>query len=261
MADTPNELDNPPAPAFRLRGLTKRFSDFLAVDRVDLDIPTGSFFGLVGPNGAGKTTLLSVAVGLIRPDAGTSTVHGADVWQDPVAAKTALGVLPESEFLPPRLTGTELLTYVGLLRGQDEQIVEQRAEELLDVLDLADTGGTVVADYSTGMRKKIALAVALLHGPRVLVLDEPFESVDPVSAATIRAILDGFLAAGGTILFSSHVMALVEALCDRVAILAAGRIVAAGSLDEVRSGRSLDEAFAELIGSDRSVRTLSWFTS
>jgi ABC-2 type transport system ATP-binding protein len=248
-------------PAFRFQGLTKRFGDFTAVAGVDLSIAAGSFFGLVGPNGAGKTTLLSMAVGLIRPDSGTSTVHGFDLWNDPVQAKTVLGVLPEAESLPRRLTGSELLTYVGLLRGLDESVVLDRSHELLRVLDLTDAGGVVVADYSTGMRKKIALAVALLHGPRVLVLDEPFESVDPVSAATIRSILTGFVSTGGTILFSSHVMPLVEALCDHVAILSAGRVVSTGSLDEVRAGRTLDDAFADLIGAERSPETLSWFAS
>jgi ABC-2 type transport system ATP-binding protein len=140
-------------------------------------------------------------------------------------------------------------------------VVAGRVSELLRVLDLVDASGTVVADYSTGMRKKIALAVALLHGPKVLVLDEPLESVDPVSASTIRTILRGFTSGGGTVLFSSHVMPLVEALCDHVAIMSAGRIVAAGTLDQVRAGRSLDDAFAERIGSDPSEETLSWFTS
>jgi ABC-2 type transport system ATP-binding protein len=247
--------------AFQLTGLTKRFGDLTAVDAVDLSIPVGSFYGLVGPNGAGKTTLLSMAVGIFRPDAGTSNVVGFDVWKSPVEAKTALGVLPESDFLPRRLTGAELLTSVGLLRGIAPDVVAERVEELLRVLDLVDASGTVVADYSTGMRKKIALAVALLHGPKVLVLDEPLESVDPVSASTIRTILRGFTSGGGTVLFSSHVMPLVEALCDHVAILSAGRIVAAGTLDEVRAGRSLDEAFAEQIGSDPFEETLSWFTS
>lgn len=249
------------APAFQLTGLTKRFGAFTAVDAVDLTVPTGSFFGLVGPNGAGKTTLLSMAVGLIRPTAGTSSVHGHDIWSDTIAAKTELGVMPESDFLPRRLTGSELLTSVGLLRGMAADIVEDRSEELLRVLDLVGAGRTVVSDYSTGMRKKIALAVALLHGPRVLVLDEPLESVDPVSASTIRTILRGFTSTGGTVVFSSHVMALVETLCDHVAILAAGQVITSGTLDQVRGGRSLDEAFADLIGADPSRETLSWFES
>ncbi|MGO4535714.1 ABC transporter ATP-binding protein [Leifsonia sp. 2MCAF36] len=249
------------SPAFRFEALTKRFGDFTAVDSVQLSIPEGSFYGLVGPNGAGKTTLLSMATGIIRPDSGTSSVHGFDLWNDPVAAKSALGVMPEADFLPRRLTGMELLTFVGLLRGLDERLVAERADELLTALGLVSAAGTVVADYSTGMTKKIALAVALLHGPRVLVLDEPLESVDPVSAATIRSILDGFIDGGGTILFSSHVMPLVEALCDHVAILAGGRVVAAGTLDEVRAGRSLDDAFAQQIGSSAAGVTLSWFVS
>ena len=257
MTDTGSDQ----APAFQLTGLTKQFGDFTAVDHVDLTVPTGSFYGLVGPNGAGKTTLLSMGVGLIRPNAGTSSVHGHDLWTDTLAAKTALGVLPESDFLPRRLTGSELLTSVGLLRGLSAEVVAERSAELLRVLDLVDASGTVVADYSTGMVKKIALAVALLHGPRVLILDEPLESVDPVSASTIRTILTGFTATGGTVVFSSHVMPLVEALCDHVAILSAGRVIAAGTLDEVRGGRSLDEAFAEQVGSDGSKETLSWFAS
>jgi len=249
------------APAFEFDGLTKRFGELTAVDDVRLSIPTGSFFGLVGPNGAGKTTLLSMAVGLIRPDYGTSRVHGSDVWQEQLAAKTELGVLPEAEFLPRRLTGSELLTYVGLLRGMDATVVRERTLELLRILDLTGADSTVVVDYSTGMRKKIALAVALIHGPRVLVLDEPFESVDPLSAATIRSILNGFVSTGGTILFSSHVMPLVESLCDHVAVLSAGRVVSTGTLDQVRAGRSLDDAFADLIGADKSLETLSWFAS
>ncbi|GAB3912759.1 ABC transporter ATP-binding protein [Microlunatus endophyticus] len=245
--------------AFHLDGLTKHFGDFTAVDQVGLSIPVGSFFGLVGPNGAGKTTLLSMAVGLIRPDSGTSAVHGHDLWQAPKEAKAALGVLLEGDMLPRRLTGAELLTYVGLLRGMKSAEVADRSAEVLRALDLVSAADVVVADYSTGMRKKIALAAALLHGPSVLVLDEPFEAVDPVSAATIRSILTGYVARGGTVVFSSHVMALVELLCDRVAVLDAGRVVAHGTLDEVRGGGSLEDAFAHLVGAQPTAETLSWF--
>jgi ABC-2 type transport system ATP-binding protein len=251
----------PDPAALDLRGLRKDFGDKVAVDGIDLSIPRGSFFGLVGPNGAGKTTALSMAVGLLRPDSGTAGVLGYDVWSQPVEAKTRLGVLPDGESLPQRLTGTELLTYMGLLLGLDGEIVRGRIEELLTVLDMEDAGGRLVADYSTGMRKKIALAVALLHGPEVLVLDEPFEAVDPVSASTIRSILNGFIRTGGTIVFSSHVMALVEQLCDHVAILANGRIVAAGTLDEVRGTETLENAFADLVGGNRDGSELSWFAS
>jgi ABC-2 type transport system ATP-binding protein len=259
-ANDERNTDSAPAP-LRFRGLTTRFGSLTAVDAVTLDIPAGSFYGVVGPNGAGKTTLLSMAVGLVRPDEGTSEAGGFDLWTHPVEAKSQLGVLPESDFLPRRLTPSELLRSVGLLRGLSPAVVEERTEELLDVLGLRDADNTVIADFSTGMRKKAALAVALLHGPRVLVLDEPFESVDPVSAATIRSILAAFIASGGTIVFSSHVMALVEALCDHVAVVSAGKVVAAGPLDAVRGGRSLDEAFSELVGAGASDGTLSWFAS
>lgn len=250
-----------PIPALELRGLRKAFGDTTAVDGIDLTIARGSFFGLVGPNGAGKTTALSMAVGLVRPDAGTASVLGYDVWSQPVEAKSRLGVLPDGESLPQRLTGAELLTYMGLLRGLDGTVVRSRIDELLTVLDMQDAGGRLVAGYSTGMRKKIALAVALLHGPEVLVLDEPFEAVDPVAASTIRSILRGFLRTGGTVVFSSHVMALVEQLCDRVAVLAQGSILAAGSLDEVRGGDTLENAFADLVGVGHEGSELSWFAS
>ena len=248
-------------PALVLDGLSKRFGDTLAVDDLSMSVATGAFFGLVGPNGAGKTTALSMTVGLLAPDVGSARVLGADVWSDPDRAKALLGVLPDGLALPQRLTGPELLTYLGLLREMPRDVVESRTEELLTVLDLHGAQRTLVADYSTGMRKKIALAAALLHGPRVLVLDEPFEAVDPVSASTVRAILDGFIASGGTVVMSSHVMALVQELCDHVAVMAGGRLLAAGTLSEVRGGRSLEEAFGELVGAREPGQGLSWFRS
>jgi ABC-2 type transport system ATP-binding protein len=226
----------------------KRFDDVLAVAGIDLDVPAGSFFGLLGPNGAGKTTTINMAVGLLRPDAGRAQVLGKDVWRDSTAAKRALGTLPDGVRLFDRLTGAELLQYTGLLRGMDRDVVADRSRDLLDVLDLAGAGRTLVVDYSAGMKKKIGLACALLHAPRLLVLDEPFEAVDPVSAALIRDILRRYAAGGGTVIFSSHVMAVVERLCSHVAILAGGRIRAVGGLDEVRGGRDLEELFVELVG-------------
>ncbi|MFY1653561.1 ABC transporter ATP-binding protein [Solwaraspora sp. WMMB762] len=238
----------PGGQALVLRGLAKRFDDKVAVAGVELDVPVGSFYGLLGPNGAGKTTTLSMAVGLLRPDAGHAHVLGHDVWADPVRAKQLLGVLPDGVRLFDRLTGAELLAYHGLLRGMDPAVVDQRAGELLDVLALDDAGRTLVVDYSAGMKKKIGLACALLHGPRLLVLDEPFEAVDPVSAALIRDILQRYVAGGGTVIFSSHVMAVVERLCSHVAILADGVIKKVGTLDEVRAGRSLEEVFVDVVG-------------
>ncbi len=248
--------------ALSTRDLTKRFGEKLAVDRLDLDIPGASFYGLVGPNGAGKTTTLRMVTGLLRPDAGTAHVEGIDVWRDPVTAKRAIGVVPEELRLFERLTGTELLTYNGLIRGMPADVVDERTSELLDVLTLSDAGNTLVVDYSHGMRKKIALAAALLHAPRVLFLDEPFEGIDPVSARTIRSVLERHVEAGATVVFSSHVMELVERLCDRVGFLHEGRLVADGPIDEVRGGTSLEDRFVEMVGAATTpAESLKWLES
>ncbi|MET7962188.1 ABC transporter ATP-binding protein [Micromonospora zamorensis] len=251
-----------PTPALRLIGLSKAFGDKRAVDNVDLEVPGGSFFGLVGPNGAGKTTSLSMAVGLLRPDSGRAEIFGVDVWADPVRAKELIGVLPDGLGMPERLTGREVLSYLGLLRGMEPEAVAKRSQELLEVLELDRADSTLVLEYSTGMRKKIGLATALLHAPKLLVLDEPLEAVDPVSAATIKVILQRFVAAGGSVVFSSHVMPVVEQLCDHVAVVTGGRVVASGPLDEVRGGSSLENRFVDLVGGQPvSAGELSWLAS
>lgn len=246
------------APALALRGLTKRFGATVAVDRIDLDIPVGSFYGVVGPNGAGKTTTLSMATGLLTPDAGSVTVLGVDLWSRPETAKPLLGVLPDGLHTFDRLSGAELISYAGRLRGLDRATVRERRDDLLRALDLEDVGTALVADYSAGMTKKIALATALVHGPRVLVLDEPFEAVDPVSAGAIRRILASFIAGGGTVVMSSHVMSLVERLCDHVAVVGGGRVLSAGTLDQVRGGIDLEERFVALVGDEGEHRDLAW---
>ncbi|WP_328849881.1 ABC transporter ATP-binding protein [Micromonospora zamorensis] len=251
-----------PTPALRLIGLSKAFGDKRAVDHIDLEVPGGSFFGLVGPNGAGKTTSLSMAVGLLRPDSGRAEIFGVDVWADPVRAKELIGVLPDGLGMPERLTGREVLSYLGLLRGMEPEAVAKRSQELLEVLELDRADSTLVLEYSTGMRKKIGLATALLHAPKLLVLDEPLEAVDPVSAATIKVILQRFVAAGGSVVFSSHVMPVVEQLCDHVAVVTGGRVVASGPLDEVRGGSSLENRFVDLVGGQPvSAGELSWLAS
>lgn len=248
-----------PAPAVRLQGLVKRYGAKVAVAGIDLDVPAGSFFGLVGPNGAGKSTSLRMATGLLRPDAGRIEVAGHDVWADPVAAKARMGVLTEDLRLFDRLRGRELLTYNGLLRSMEPVVVAARSAELLEVLGLTADGGAFVIDYSQGMRKKVALACALLHGPRVLFLDEPFESVDPVSSRTIRTVLQHYTSGGGTVVFSSHVMETVERLCDHVAIMHEGRVVAVGPTEVVRGGRRLEDVFFERVGAGPDAAgTLSW---
>jgi ABC-2 type transport system ATP-binding protein len=249
--------------ALSIRGLTKVFDGRPVVDAIDLDVPVGSFFGMVGPNGAGKTTTLSMVTGLLRPDAGRIVMAGVDVWADPVAAKTKMGVLPDGLRLFERLSGPELLSYLGRLRGIPATTVTARAKELIAVLDLDEAGSKLVADYSTGMRKKITLAAALLHGPPILLLDEPLEAVDPVSARVIRTVLTRYTAGGGTVIFSSHVMALVESLCSHVAVIDHGRIVASGPVAEVRgSAASLDDAFMHIIGAaDVAEGGLTWLGS
>ena len=245
-------------PAIEIRGLTKAFGQKVAVDRINLDIPSGSFYGLVGRNGAGKTTTISMVTGMLMPSEGTAYVRGIDMWTDPLKAKAHLGVLPDGVHLFDKLTGEQLITYSGYLHGIDKETVASRVKDLLAAMDLTDAAGRAVADYSAGMTKKIALAAALVHAPSVLILDEPFEAVDPVSAANIQDILRGFVASGGTVIISSHVMDLVQRLCDHVAVMDSGRILAAGTVDEVRAGMSLEERFVQLVGGRTSSEGLSW---
>ncbi|WP_034284550.1 ABC transporter ATP-binding protein [Schaalia suimastitidis] len=242
-----------------LRGLVKVYGNLMAVADLSLDVPVGSFYGFVGPNGAGKTTTLTMATGLLRPDRGAAFVHGVDVWNNPMEARRLLGVMPDGMRLLDKLSGADLLTHVGMLRGLDKQTARSRTKELLEALDLAGAAGKLVGDYSAGMTKKIALATALIHGPKVVVLDEPFEAVDPVSAANIRTILTGFVNNGGTVILSSHVMDTVQALCSHVAVINHGRVVAAGTTQEVAAGSTLDERFAQLVGGRRNDEGLSWF--
>ncbi len=248
--------------ALRLRGLRKSFGETEVVHGIDLDVPAGSFYGVVGPNGAGKTTSLSMATGLLRPDSGSVHVLGIDMWADPAHAKERLGVLADGLRTFDRLSGRELLTYNGLIRGMAGDVVAERTEALLAALDLTDAADKLVVDYSAGMTKKILLASALVHAPRLLVLDEPFEAVDPVSGQVIRQILRAFVAGGGTVVLSSHVMELVEDLCSHVAIIAEGQIRAEGTLDEVRAGGSLVQRFIDLVGGTHlDEGSLSWLQS
>lgn len=254
------EFTPPPGwPAVVVRGLWKRYDAKVAVAGIDLDVPRACFFGLVGPNGAGKTTMIRMLTGLLRPDAGQLWVEGVDVWANPVVAKARIGVLPDEFRLFDRLTGAQLLEYCGLLRGMPPVLVAERSAELLDVLGLNEAADTLVIDYSTGMRKKIALASALLHAPEVLFLDEPFEAIDPVSTRTLRTVLERFTDTGNTVVFSSHVMEVVERLCDRVGVVHLGRLIAEGPIDELRAGRRLEDVFVELVGGHaESGAALSW---
>ncbi|MGC2938975.1 MULTISPECIES: ABC transporter ATP-binding protein [unclassified Brevibacterium] len=234
-------------PAIQLRGLSKKFGDVTAVDSIDLTVEAGSFFGIVGPNGAGKSTALSMIAGLSAPTSGTVSLAGYDTLRDREQALGALGIMMEGLSLPERLTGAELLEYTAGLRGMDAEW-RDRSDDLLTVLELNRTPNTLIVDYSTGMRKKIGLAVALLHRPPVLVLDEPFEAIDPVSAHSIEALLRQYVNGGGTVLLSSHNMDVIERTCTRVALLSRGRILADGTVPEVAAGKTLNEAFVDFIG-------------
>ena len=241
-------------PAIAVLGLRKSFGAKEAVAGIDLEIAAGSLAGLVGPNGAGKTTSLSMMTGLLRPDAGRVVINGLDVWADPAAAKAVIGVVPDQAPLFDRLSGAEMLEYAGRPRS--------RAGQLLAVLDLTADAKRLVADYSTGMRKKAALGCALIHNPSVLFLDEPLEGVDPVSADVIRRLLTRFVGSGSTVLFSSHVMELVEQVCDHVSVIDEGKIVATGTTEQVRGAKTLQQAFIDLVGPrSGDEEGLSWLGS
>jgi ABC-2 type transport system ATP-binding protein len=244
-----------------IQGLVKRFGETIAVAGIDLAVEAGSFYGIVGPNGAGKTTTLSMVTGLLRPDSGKVLVHGVDVWSDPVAAKRNMGVLPDRLRLFDRLTGAQLLFYSGTLRGLDEETVRARTADLAHAFGFEDALNRLVTDYSAGMSKKIALAAAMIHSPRLLVLDEPFESVDPVSAANVTQILRTYVNSGGTVVVSSHSMDLIQRICDHVAVVVHGAILDSGTMDFVRKGKTLEERFVELAGGRTSVEGMAWLNS
>jgi ABC-2 type transport system ATP-binding protein len=249
----------PVVPPLRITGLTKHFGDTVALDRLTLDVPLGSCFGLVGPNGSGKSTTLRSVVGLIRPDAGTIQVCGIDVATELATARAAMGVVLDPLQLFERLTAREFLATMGELRGMSADLVGGRADQLFETLQLTGDADRQIAGFSHGMRKKTALAAAVLHRPRLLLLDEPFEGVDPVSARTMRSMLDRFRAGGGTVVLSSHVMDLVERLCDHVGVIHEGRVVATGPTDELRAGRALEDAFIDVVGaSEVDHGALTW---
>lgn len=245
----------------RISGLSRRFGDTIAVDGIDLDVHEGSFYGIVGPNGAGKTTTLSMITGLLRPDSGSILVHGVDVWADPDTAKRSIGVLPDRLRLFDRLTGAQLLYYSGILRGLDGATVRSRVKDLARAFGLEDALNRLVTDYSAGMTKKVALAAAMIHSPRLLVLDEPFESVDPVSAANVIEILQKYVAHGGTVVLSSHGMDLIQRVCDHVAIIVNGQVLASGAVDHVRGNGTLEDRFVELAGGRKAAEGMEWLHS
>ncbi len=266
------------APTISTQGLTRRFGELMAVDSVDLRVAPGQFFGFLGPNGAGKSTTIKMLTGLLAPTSGRIEILGIDLTAHPVEVKRQIGVVPEGMALFGRLTGAEFLSFAGRMYGLDRTTAAHRAAELLDFMQLADQPKKLVTDYSHGMQKKLALAAAVIHGPKVLFLDEPFEGVDAIAAGTLKSMLQGMIARGATIFLTSHVLEIVERLCSHVAIIHQGRLVAQGSLEELRAGvaaqtpsasgdgapvsgekLTLEQLFLRIVGGERRTeQELSW---
>src|SRR6267143_2168572 len=235
--------------------LTRKFGELTAVENVDLRVAAGQFFGFLGPNGAGKSTTIKMLTGLLTPTAGRMQLLGIDFSRHPIEIKRQIGVVPEGMGLFERLTGAEYLTFVGRMYGLDHGTTLQRTRELLEFMQLADRPKSMIADYSHGMQKKLALAAAVIHGPRILFLDEPFEGVDALAAGALKALLGRMTARGVTIFLTSHVLEIVERLCSHVGIIHQGRMVAQGSIEELRAvvageeGKTtLEQIFLSIVG-------------
>jgi len=270
-------------PAVSTEFLTRRFGAFVAVDNVNLQVAPGQFFGFLGPNGAGKSTTIKMLTGLLAPTSGRIRILGLELESHPVEVKRQIGVVPEGMGLFGRLTGAEYLNFIGRMYGLDRHTARERAAELLEFMGLADHPKTLITDYSHGMQKKLALAAAVIHGPRILFLDEPFEGVDAIASGTLKTMLQRMIARGATIFLTSHVLEIVERLCSHLAIIHQGRLVAQGSLEELRAGveaeaaagpaagssssasaappgekLTLEQIFLRIVGGTRAAQELSW---
>lgn len=254
----PPSLDSIPVP-LRITGLSKRFGDKVAIDNLSIVVPHGACYGLVGPNGSGKSTTMRTVVGLARPDSGIIEVCGVRTDQDIIGVRQLMGVMLDPLQIFDRLSAREFVATIGELRQLDPDVVRARSDQLFRVLEIDDDANRPIAGYSHGMRKKTALIAALLHRPRLVMLDEPFEGVDPVSTRTMRSMLDQFRAGGGTVILSTHVMDVVERVCDHIGVIRRGRIVVAGPIDQIRAGRSLEDAFIDAVGATETGRAdLDW---
>jgi ABC-2 type transport system ATP-binding protein len=248
--------------AVETRGLARTFGAKRAVDGIDLQVPPGSFYGFLGPNGAGKSTTIKCLTGLLRPTAGDIRILGIDPLADPVEIKRRVGVVPEDLALFDRLTAAETLSFVAQVHGMPAETFKNRSADLLSLMDLTAAATTLVTDFSHGMRKKLALAAALLPAPRLLFLDEPFEGIDAVASRQIKELLHSFVARGGTVFLTSHILEIVERLSTHIGVIADGRIVAQGRIEEVRAGAhgkgTLEELFIQLVGGERPAVDLHW---
>jgi len=250
-------------------GLRRTFGEVVAVDGLDLTVDAGTFFGFLGPNGAGKSTTIKMLTGLLGPSAGSAKILGRDIMTEAVDAKRLIGVVPEESALFERLTGPEYLRFVGRMYRMPAAVIEARTEELLGLMGLSDDTRKLIIDYSHGMRKKLSICASVIHEPRVLFLDEPFEGIDAISSQLVRSVLNQLVETGVTIFLTSHILEIVEKLCTHVAIIHQGRLVADGPLDRLREGvatvdgrsglKSLEDIFLSLVGGDRLEEgRLSW---
>ncbi|HEX8475178.1 MAG TPA: ABC transporter ATP-binding protein [Pyrinomonadaceae bacterium] len=261
--------------AVETSGLSRRFGDFTAVDNVNLRIVRGQFFGFLGPNGAGKSTTIKMLTGLLAPTSGQIRVLGRDIESEPLEVKRRIGVVPEDLNLFERLTGAEMLTFTGRMYGLPRVEIAARARELLALMELDAEPKKLVVEYSHGMKKKLSLACALIHRPEILFLDEPFEGVDAIASRTLKDLLSRLTARGLTVFLTSHVLEIIERLCTDIAIISAGRLIATGSLDELRRGitiegdtdgagasLSLEDYFIRVVGGARTTsdEVLQWLT-
>ena len=235
-------------PAISIQNLTRTFGSLVAVQDVNLSIAPGQFFGFLGPNGAGKSTIIKMLTGLLAPTSGRIEILGLDLLSRPLEVKSQIGVVPEGLALFGRLTGSEYLNFVGRMYGLDRETAAKRTAELLDFMDLGGQPKSLVTDYSHGMQKKLALAGAVIHGPKILFLDEPFEGVDAIASTTLKAMLQRMIARGATIFLTSHILEIVERLCTHVAIIHHGRLMAQGSLEELRTGVQARDLSASAMG-------------
>jgi ABC-2 type transport system ATP-binding protein len=260
-----------PEIAIATEHLTRRFGELTAVNGINLQVESGQFFGFLGPNGAGKSTTIKMLTGLLTPTSGRMSLLGMDFAQHRIEVKRQIGVVPEGMGLFERLTAPEYLEFVGRMYGLDKATTRKRSEELLEFMQLADRSKTLIADYSHGMQKKLALAAAVIHGPRILFLDEPFEGVDALAAGALKELLGRMTERGVTIFLTSHVLEIVERLCSHVAIIKKGELVAQGSMEELRAGvpseegrtSTLEDIFLSVVGqgAERAqIEELSWLT-
>jgi ABC-2 type transport system ATP-binding protein len=260
--------------AIQTRGLTRNFGALTAVDNVTFSVAPGQFFGFLGPNGAGKSTTIKMLTGLLEPSSGSIEILGQPFGASALDLKRQIGVVPEGMALMGRLTAPEYLHFVGRMYGLDRETTLRRTDELLDFMQLSNETRKLITDFSHGMQKKLALAAAVIHGPKVLFLDEPFEGVDAIAAGMLKSMLTGMINRGATIILTTHVLEIVERLCSHVAIISKGRLVANGSLEDLRAGvastlpgaeqeqrLTLEEIFFSIVGADgvqESTQELSW---